>query len=100
MAITNTMNPNQSIPTLASASSSSSDTSWFEAMAEAWGQALDNQAQKIVSLSESIGENGNNTPSEVSELTAQSQVMAFVANSSHTAITSVSGALDTMARKQ
>jgi hypothetical protein len=100
MAITNTMNPNQSLATLATASSNSSDNSWFEAMAEAWGKALDNQAQKVVSLSDSIGDGSSNTPSQVSKLTAESSVMTFLSNSSHTAITSVGGALDTMARKQ
>lgn len=78
----------------------SSEKSWFEAMAEAWGKALDNQASKIETLSTEIGDNGKNMPSEVTELAAQSQVMSFLSNSSHTAISSVGSSLDTMARKQ
>jgi hypothetical protein len=80
--------------------SDNNEGSWFEAMAEAWGQALDRQATKIEDLSTNIGDEGADTPSAITELTAESLKMTFVANSSHTAISSVGGALDTMARKQ
>ena len=76
------------------------DGSWFEAMAEAWGQALDRQAGRIESLSTDIGSNGSDTPSAITELTAESLKMTFISNSSHTSISSIGGALDTMARKQ
>ena len=78
----------------------SDEGSWFEAMAEAWGQALDRQAGRIESLSTEIGDNGSDTPSAITELTAESLKMTFISNSSHTSISSIGGALDTMARKQ
>jgi len=74
--------------------------SWYEAMAEAWGQALDNQAARIQSLSTEVGEAGQDTPSKITQLTAESLRMGFLANSSHTSLTSVATALETMARKQ
>ena len=77
----------------------SRDSSWFEAMAEAWGKALDNQAGTIIEMSEGLVD-GIDTPSQASLLTAESLKMQFLSNSSHTAITAVGSALETMARKQ
>jgi len=74
--------------------------SWYEAMADAWGQALDKQANRIVELSTEVHESGMDTPSKVHELTAESLRMGFLSNSSHTSLTSVASALETMARKQ
>ncbi len=71
--------------------------SWFEAMAAAWGAALDKQAGKIEEMS--AGLEGNDTPSAITELTAESMKMGFLSNSSHSAISSVGEALSTMARK-
>lgn len=73
--------------------------SWFEAMADAWGKALDAQANKIVEMSDGL-QDGLDSPSQVNQLTAQSLHMQFLANSSHTAITAVGSSLETMARKQ
>lgn len=73
--------------------------SWFEAMADAWGQALNNQAAAIEEKSAQVADNGD-APADVTELTAMSLKMTFLANSSHTAISSVGSALETMARKQ
>lgn len=73
--------------------------SWFEAMADAWGQALDKQADTIQKKSDEIAAGGNDTPSAVSDLTAQSMKMGFLSNSSHSSISAVSEALNTMARK-
>jgi len=44
---------------------------WFESMADAWGEALDAQAR-----------------------------MSFMSNSSHTSLTSVANALESLAKKQ
>lgn len=82
-----------------STKTSSRDSSWFEAMADAWGQALDNQADKIIEMSGGLVEGADN-PSQVSMLTAESLKMQFLSNSSHTAITAVGSSLETMARKQ
>ena len=73
---------------------------WFEAFAASWGSALDNQAAKIEAQSNVIsGEDGTDTPSEITKLTAESMRMSFMAQSSHTSLDSVSKALETMARK-
>ena len=69
-------------------------------MAEAWGQALDQQAAKIETLSTTVAEAGDDTPSQITQLTAESLRMGFLSNSSHTSLTSVASALETMARKQ
>ena len=71
---------------------------WFEAMANAWGQALDKQANVIEQQSDAIS-GGNDTPAAITELSAQSLKMSFLANSSHSSISSVGQALETMARK-
>lgn len=76
------------------------EESWFEAMADAWGQALDKQANKITQLSTDVGERAADTPAAITELTAESLKMSFLSNSSHTALSSVGNALDVMARKQ
>jgi hypothetical protein len=72
---------------------------WFEAMARAWGQTLDAQAGRIQEQSDIVS-GGNDTPGAITELSAQSLKMSFLSNTSHTAISSVGQALDTMARKQ
>ena len=72
---------------------------WFEAMAEAWGEVLDKQAGKIEDLAGKIS-GGDDQPATVTQLTAESLKMGFLSNSSHTALSSVGSALETMARKQ
>ena len=72
---------------------------WFEAMAQAWGNALDKQADAIQAKSDLVA-GGDDRPGTITELTAESMKMGFLANSSHTAISSVSQGLETMARKQ
>jgi hypothetical protein len=76
-----------------------SSGTWFEAMANAWGQALDKQASVIEQQSDAVS-GGNDTPAAITELTAQSMKMGFLSNSSHSAISAVGTALETMARKQ
>ena len=71
---------------------------WFEAMADAWGQTLDGQAARIEQMSDSVGQGGDN-PSQITKLTAESMRMSFMANSSSSSIDSVGKALETMARK-
>jgi hypothetical protein len=78
----------------------SSGGSWFEAMADAWGKALDKQAANIEAQSTQLGEQGVDTPAAVTKLTAESLKMSFLSNSSHTALTAVGTSLETMARKQ
>ena len=75
------------------------ETSWFEVMAKSWGSALDKQAGRIIEKAEALGE-GFDEPSQITLLTAESLRMQFLSNSSHTALTSMGSALETMARKQ
>ena len=79
--------------------SSQGGSTWFEAMAQAWGEALDNQANLITQKSDALS-GGNDSPSAITELTTESLRMSFLSNSSHTAISSVGQALETVARKQ
>jgi len=71
---------------------------WFEALSQAWGQTLDQQASTIETMSNGIGA-GTDSPSQITKLTAESMRMSFLANSSSTSIDSVGKALETMARK-
>ena len=80
-------------------SKGSSEESWFESMANAWGTALDSQANRISDLSLEVGD-GLENPAQITELTAESLRMSFLSNSSHTSLTSVGSALETLARKQ
>jgi hypothetical protein len=78
---------------------SGGDGTWFEAMAEAWGRTLDAQADRITQQSDVVSA-GDDSPAAITNLTTQSLKMGFLSNSSHTAISSVGTALETMARKQ
>lgn len=73
-------------------------SNWFEAFADAWGKALDTQADVITAQSDVVSQGGDK-PSDITQLTAESMRMSFMANSSHSSIDSVSKALETMARK-
>jgi len=73
--------------------------SWFEAMAEAWGSALNRQADKVVARTSNLSENGDN-PSDLALLSAETFRFQYMANGSHTALVSAGQALDTLARKQ
>ena len=74
-------------------------SNWFEAFANAWGDALDGQATKIEAQAGKITVDGSDRPSEITKLTAESMRMSFMANSSSSSIDSVGKALETMARK-
>jgi len=79
--------------------SSSSSGSWFEAMAAAWSKTLEDEAGTITTMSDAIG-TGKDDPEAITKLTAETLRMSYLSESSHTALTAVGGALDTMARKQ
>ncbi len=80
-------------------SADSGGSSFFEAMARAWGDALDNQASEIQKASDRIN-GGDDKPAALTELSTQSLKMSFLANSSQSSINAVGQALQTMARKQ
>ncbi len=77
----------------------SDQTGWYEAMARAWGSALDKQADRISTLSEGIG-NGVDNPSQAVMLSAESMRMQFISNAANTAQTSVGHALEKLGSKQ
>ena len=104
---TSTSPVNASLTTLRAASagagqSDSSRKSWFQALAEAWGNTLDNQAGKITDLSNQIGPGNANgeDPAMLTQLTTESMRMQFLANSASTSLNSSGNALETTARKQ
>ena len=75
-----------------------SGSNWFESFAEAWGNALDNQANTISNMADTL-KAGGDKPSDITMLTAESMRMGFMSNSSHSSLDSISKALETMARK-
>lgn len=96
--ITTSLNMMAASPLQSSRPKGSGSGEWFEALSEAWGQSLDQQASRIETMSDSIG-GGTDNPSQITKLTAESMRMSFLANSSSTSIDSVGKALETMARK-
>jgi hypothetical protein len=91
--------PPSSSPSMPRAVGSDESKSWFEAMARAWGEALDQQAGTITSISDSLNQ-GVDTPSQVTLLTAESMKMQFLSNSAATSNNSVGQALETLGKKQ
>ncbi|PID42783.1 MAG: hypothetical protein CSA52_00965 [Gammaproteobacteria bacterium] len=75
-------------------------TSWYEAMASAWGETLDQQAEKITTLSQEIGGQGQDDPGTITMLSAESMRMQFLSNNAANATSSVGKSLETLARKQ
>ena len=73
---------------------------WYEAMADAWGDALDNQAARITELSDAISTGGQDNPKTMTLLSAESMRMQFLSNNASTSTSSVGQALETLAKKQ
>src|SRR5581483_8219860 len=63
-----------------------SQASWYEALAAAWGNVLNTQANDISTLSNTIG-TGANDPASITTLTAKSLEFSFSATSASTSIT-------------
>ena len=63
--------------------------SWYEAMARAWGSALDSQAGRIAQMSSQVSEAGQDQPSTMTVLTAESMRMQFMSQNASTSMTSV-----------
>ena len=83
-----------------SGSSSSSSNSWFEAMSRAWGSRLDAQASRITQLSDAIGSSGDDQPSNMVALTAESLRMQFLSQNAATSQNSVAQALESLSKRQ
>jgi len=85
-------------PSTTKQSSSSSSGSWYQAMAEAWGKTLDDQANTLETLGNQIG-GGDDKPATLTLMSAESLKMGFLSQSSHTSLSSTGEALKTMAQK-
>ena len=85
-------------PASSQRSNRESGSSWYEAMAQAWGQTLDRQANTITTMSDSLGD-GIDSPSAITRLTAESLRMGYMSNASQSSLDAVGKALETMARK-
>ena len=72
---------------------------WYEAMARAWGETLDQQAQTITQLSAEVAD-GQYQPSTMIQLTAESLRMQFISNNAATSTNSVGQALEALARRK
>ena len=81
-------------------SKAAAGNSWYLAMTKAWGETLDKQAAKLESLSDQISNQGQDTPSVMVQLTAESQRMGFMSSNASTSNNSVAQALETLAKKQ
>ena len=77
----------------------SKPSSWYEAMAEAWGKTLDAKAGEIEAAADELSA-GNDKPAHITMMTALAQQMGFMSNSAHTSLQSVGTALEKMASKQ
>ena len=100
--MSNTINPLTAMataPLTTNKNGNGGNGAWFEAMADAWGKTLDASADRIDAMSSDISA-GNDRPAAITQLSAESLKMSFLSNSSHTALSSVGSALETMARKQ
>jgi hypothetical protein len=73
--------------------------SWFEAMAQAWADVMDKQAETVVALSGEMS-SGRDDPSTAIQLQAQAQKMSFLSTGASTSINSVGNALEVLAKKQ
>ena len=96
--MTTPINPLSVMATAPSTTKKEGSSTWYQAMAEAWGQTLDKEAGTIESLSNDIG-GGNDSPATLTIMSAESLKMGFLSQSSHTALSSTGEALKTMAQK-
>jgi len=74
------------------------NSSWYVAMAKAWGNALDKQSQKLVD--ESLVLNNSTSVGDAIKVTAEAHKLSFLSNAASTASNSAGQALETLARKQ
>ncbi len=76
-----------------------SASSWYAAMARAWGSTLDSQAARITQLSDQVS-GGQDQPSVMIQLTSESLRMQFMSNNAATSQNAVGQALETLGKRQ
>jgi hypothetical protein len=81
-----------------SSNGNNSQTSWYEALAAAWGSVLNGQANDIATLSNTIG-TGANDPASITNLTAKTLEFSFDATSASTSITEAGDGLKQLGQK-
>jgi len=72
---------------------------WYSSLANAWGNALDRQAEKTVSLAQQLS-NGNNGPGQALQVSAATQQLTFLCTAASNVSNSIGQALETLGRKQ
>jgi hypothetical protein len=73
--------------------------SWFEAMAQAWGTVMDQQAEQIVNLSSQMTA-GSDNPGTAIQLQAQAQKLAFLSTAASTSVNTAGNAIEVLSKKQ
>ena len=86
--------------TVAQPVSSDTSKSWFEAMAKAWGSAMDHQAGVITDMASKVGSGGQDNPSAIVNLQAESLRFGFLSQSEATSVNAVGQGQQAMARKE
>jgi hypothetical protein len=81
------------------AKAASSVGSWYANVANAWGAALDRQANKAAALADQMNA-GNDGPGVALQVSAASHQLAFLSTAAATASNSIGQALETLGRKQ
>lgn len=73
--------------------------SWYANVANAWGAALDRQANKTAALADQMN-SGNDGPGVALQVSAAAHQLAFLSTAASTASNSIGQALETLGRKQ
>lgn len=74
-------------------------SNWYAKVAQAWGAALDRQADKTVVLAQQLNA-GVDSPGVALQVSAASHQLAFLSTAASTASNSIGQALETLGRKQ
>ncbi len=75
------------------------NSSWYAQLAEAWGSALDKQADKTAALAQQLAD-GQDEPAAALQIAAAAHQLSFIAQAASTASNSIGQALETLGRKQ
>jgi hypothetical protein len=74
-------------------------SNWYAKVAQAWGAALDRQADKTVALAQHMNE-GQDAPGAALQVSAAAHQLAFLSTAASTASNTIGQALETLGRKQ
>jgi len=74
-------------------------STWYGKLANAWGVALDAQADKTVAAAKELT-TGNNGPGQALQVSAAAQQLTFLCTAASNVSNSIGQALETLGRKQ